>query len=220
MDKAFWQQRWQEGRIGFHQDEVHPALPQYWQQQCARGADVVFVPLCGKSRDMVWLADQGCSVIGIELSEKAVQEFFQEQGLTPHFENIADQLDCYSAGPYRIYCGDFFHLHRQHMTEVTAVYDRASLVALPQAKRHRYAFHLAQMLSPAVRMLLVSLEHGRDSGPPFSVDGAEIEWLFAANFDIEPLARLDEDDRQVQDVVYRMQRKGRDDIAGRKSPGL
>jgi len=238
MDKAFWHQRWEEGRIGFHQDDVHPALPAYWnnlpeklrestdsEDQAAtleQKARVVFVPLCGKSNDMVWLAEQGWQVIGVELSERAVMDFFAAQGLDPVHEEIADRLCCYEAGPYRLYCGDFFHLHRQHMLDVTAVYDRASLVALPKAKRHRYAFHLAQMLSPAVEMLLVSLEHAKPSGPPFSVEADEIEWLFGANFEIESCARLEEDDRQVTDVVYRMLRKGLKSVAGRKrkSPGL
>ncbi|WP_086481744.1 thiopurine S-methyltransferase [Oceanospirillum sanctuarii] len=238
MDKAFWHQRWEEGRIGFHQDEVHPALPAYWNnlpeklrvssgdvgqvEPVAQKAKVVFVPLCGKSNDMVWLAEQGWQVIGVELSELAVKEFFEAQGLNPVHTEVADQLSCYQAGPYQLYCGDFFHLHRQHMIDVTAVYDRASLVALPKAKRHRYAFHLAQMLSPAVEMLLVSLEHQKPSGPPFTVKADEIEWLFGANFEIEQLARLEEDDRQVTDVVYRMMRKGLKSVSGRKrkSPGL
>jgi len=238
MDKAFWHQRWEEGRIGFHQDDVHPALPAYWnnlpeklrestdsEDQAAtleQKARVVFVPLCGKSNDMVWLAEQGWQVIGVELSERAVMDFFAAQGLDPVHKEIADRLCCYEAGPYRLYCGDFFHLHRQHMLDVTAVYDRASLVALPKAKRHRYAFHLAQMLSPAVEMLLVSLEHAKPSGPPFSVEADEIEWLFGANFEIESCARLEEDDRQVTDVVYRMLPKGLKPVAGRKrkSPGL
>lgn len=222
MDKAFWHQRWEEGRIGFHQDDVHPALPAYWNNAPERESRVVLVPLCGKSNDMIWLAEEGWQVIGVELSERAVKDFFAAQDLQPEYRHLADQLSCYQAGPYQIYCGDIFHLHREHMIEVSAVYDRAALVALPEAKRHRYAFHLAQMLSPAVEMLLVSLEHSKPSGPPFSVNDKEIEWLFGANFEIEQVARLKEDDRQVTDVVYRLQRKGLRSVAGRKrkSPGL
>lgn len=226
MDKAFWHQRWDEGRIGFHQDDVHPALPLYWQgvteSERSDGPGVVFVPLCGKSNDMVWLAQEGWQVIGVELSEKAIQDFFAAQNLTPERWEVADQLYCYQAGDYQLYCGDIFHLHRQHLMSVTAVYDRASLVALPQAKRHRYAFHLAQMLSPGVQMLLVSLEHSKPSGPPFSVEATEVDWLFGANFEIQLLARLKEDERQVTDVVYQMIRKGVTSIPDRqrKSPGL
>ena len=30
MNRDFWQARWDEGRIGFHQDEVNPYLQRYW----------------------------------------------------------------------------------------------------------------------------------------------------------------------------------------------
>lgn len=43
----------------------------------------VFVPLCGKSLDMIWLAQQGHEVIGVELSPVAVEDFFRENGLNP-----------------------------------------------------------------------------------------------------------------------------------------
>lgn len=213
MDKAFWHQRWEEGRIGFHQDEVHPALPDYWSYAPHGASGVVFVPLCGKSNDMVWLAQQGWQVIGVELSATAIEDFFAAQGLEPTRTEVADSLCLYEAGAYRLYCGDMFHLHRAHMVDVCAVYDRASLVALPEPMRHRYAFHLAQMLSPGVSVLLISLEHDNPKGPPFKVSESEIEWLFGANFDIALQTRLPEDDRNVVDVVYRMTRKGRQDIS-------
>lgn len=209
MDKAFWHQRWQDRRIGFHQDEVHPALPGHWQYSPHGASGQVFVPLCGKSNDMVWLAEQGWQVVGVELSEVAIQEFFEAQNLEPVRTQIADSLSLYEAGAYQLYCGDFFHLHRAQMADICAVYDRASLVALPEAMRHRYAFHMAQMLSPGVSVLLISLEHEKPSGPPFSVEEEEIRWLFGSNFDIEVLEHLPEDDRNVTDVAYRMVRKGR-----------
>ena len=83
MDKAFWQERWQRRDIGFHQLQIHEQLKRLWPSlNLARGS-TVFVPLAGKSRDMVWLATQGHRVIGVELSDIAVREFFEEGGETP-----------------------------------------------------------------------------------------------------------------------------------------
>ena len=42
----------------------------------------VFVPLCGKSLDMVWLSDQGLSVVGCDISELAAQQFYTENSIT------------------------------------------------------------------------------------------------------------------------------------------
>ena len=39
------------------------------------------MPLCGKSLDMKWLAEQGHSVVGIDIVELAAQQFFTENDL-------------------------------------------------------------------------------------------------------------------------------------------
>ena len=140
MKKDFWLERWERAEIGFHQDEINPYLRQFWQAlQLARGGEV-FVPLCGKSRDMVWLREQGVFVLGVELSPIAVQEFFAEQGQIPQqvrSEKFASTL----ADGICLACGDFFDLSKADLAQVGAVYDRASLVALPPEMRERYARH-------------------------------------------------------------------------------
>ncbi len=83
MDPAFWQERWKNQDIGFHQPEFHALLQKYWSRLDLRPGSPVFVPLCGKSLDMVWLAQQGHRVIGAELSELAIDDFFAERGLDP-----------------------------------------------------------------------------------------------------------------------------------------
>lgn len=77
MNPEFWQKkRWQEGRIGFNQSTVNPLLTEYFNRLNLTAGSRIFVPLCGKSIDMVWLATQGYDVVGVELVETAVQEFF------------------------------------------------------------------------------------------------------------------------------------------------
>jgi thiopurine S-methyltransferase len=83
MKKEFWLERWERAEIGFHQDEVNPYLLQYWPELHAAQGGEVFVPLCGKSLDMVWLREQGHAVLGVELSAIAVRDFFVEQGKSP-----------------------------------------------------------------------------------------------------------------------------------------
>ncbi|MNP32022.1 Thiopurine S-methyltransferase [compost metagenome] len=54
MDEQFWQARWAENQIGFHQRETNPYLERYWSQlQLPTGCQVL-VPLCGKTLDMLW----------------------------------------------------------------------------------------------------------------------------------------------------------------------
>ncbi len=56
MDPDFWHERWKNQDIGFHQPDFHALLQKYWPRLEIPAAAPVFVPLCGKSLDMVWLA--------------------------------------------------------------------------------------------------------------------------------------------------------------------
>ena len=38
----------------------------------------IFVPLCGKTLDLIWLNEKGHTVMGCELSEVAAKQFFEE----------------------------------------------------------------------------------------------------------------------------------------------
>lgn len=200
MDAEFWHDRWQEGRIGFHQAEVHPLLSQYWPQLASQlpPQSTVFVPLCGKSLDMLWLAAQGHKVIGAELSELAAQQFFDEQNVSPEVQQ-GGKFVSYSANNVTILCGDFFDLSAADLGNVAAVYDRAALIALPKAMRKQYAQHLRNLLTDGCQLLLVSMEYDEAvlTGPPFSVPWAEIATLFDHQGELKILS---EQESQVRDT--------------------
>ncbi|MCO7217920.1 thiopurine S-methyltransferase [Halomonas sp. OfavH-34-E] len=168
-----WLKRWEEGRIGFHRDSVHPALIRHWPMLGAVPGTKVLVPLCGKSLDMRWLAEHQHPVLGIELSERALEQFVEDgRGEVSRYQQ--DGFAILRQGSIELWCGDFFHFHIAQASEIGAFYDRAALIALPEATRQRYAFHLAQLIPPGARGLLVSLSRSGDDGPPFHVDGAEV----------------------------------------------
>lgn len=180
MDSDFWLARWERGETGWHQDDTNPDLRALWPGLGLPSAARVFVPLCGKSLDLLWLAAQGHEVLGVELSRRAVEAFFAENGLTPE---TADEppFRRYCADELCILCGDYFDLEPRHLVGVGAVYDRASLIALPPALRQRYAAHLDGLLPTRVPRLLIALEYDQDlmSGPPFAVHPQEVQALFA-----------------------------------------
>ena len=217
MEEAFWRARWAQGQIGFHLQEVNPYLQQHWPSLSIAPGSQVLVPLCGKSLDMAWLAGQGLRVLGVELAERAVEDFFAEQGLQPEVEQQG-VLRLYRAAGVEIYCGDFFNVQAEHVAGCTALYDRAALIALPETMRARYVEHLAAILPGNCRGLLVSLEYAQEemSGPPFSVSQAEIDARLSPYWQIELLARhdvLNENWRFLQrglsslhESIYRLQR--------------
>ncbi|PWV77371.1 thiopurine S-methyltransferase [Halomonas sp. A11-A] len=185
-----WIDRWREGRIGFHLERPHPMLVAHWPGLEVRPGTKVLVPLCGKSLDMRWLAGHDHPVLGIELAPEAIEQFVAEgQGVVTRYHQAGFQI--YRQANVELWQGDFFHFHIEQAAEIGAFYDRASLIALPPATRQRYAFHLAQLVPPGSRGLLISLERepGDEGGPPFSVPPDEVRKLFAPNFRLTLLAQ-------------------------------
>lgn len=191
MRARFWHERWQQNQIGFHQNEINPYLATYWPKlQLAEGS-TVFVPLCGKSSDMLWLCSEGYDVLGIELSPIAVKDFFAENNLEA---TVSQQgaFELWQAAGLRILLGDFFELTEADLAACAAIYDRASLIAMPVDMRIQYAAHLNQ-IAPPNQTLLVTLEYDQSiaGGPPFSVTDEELQQYYAEHYQIERLADID-----------------------------
>lgn len=190
-DSTYWQEKWRNQDIRFHREVVHPALETYFR---AVPKGTVLVPLCGKSLDLTWLLAEGHEVIGVELSSIACEAFFSENRLSYSVTQAGD-FTLYGGDHIKIWCGDFFHLPAGAMEGVTAIYDRAALVALSAEQRAKYAEILSerQLGSPrsSVSMLLVTVEYPPETvqGPPFTVSNQEIKGLYNAAFDIEELYR-------------------------------
>ena len=139
----------------------------------------VFVPLCGKSKDMPWLRAQGHAVLGIELADIAVRAFFAEHGMTPTHTKVAP-FERFSAAGYDLLCGDYFALTREISGPFTAIYDRAALIALPPEMRRAYAAHMTALAETDTRMLLITVEYDTSviSPPPFAVSADEVQALY------------------------------------------
>lgn len=190
MHAEFWHQRWQYQQIGFHLDHVNPHLLNYVGCLELATNSHVFLPLCGKTLDIAWLLAQGYQVSGIELSEIAVEALFDGLGLTPTIQSTGC-LRLYQSGDLRIWQGDFFALTAAQLGTVNAVYDRAALIALPDAMRADYARHLRQLTHPASQ-LLVTMHYDTTlhQGPPFCVSAEEVQQHYAAYYAVARLAEV------------------------------
>lgn len=187
MNPEFWQEKWQKREIAFHQATANPLLVSWFNQLALAPGASVFLPLCGKSLDIHWLLAQGYRVLGAELSEIAVQELFAELGLTPTVSSAGD-LQHYQADELQVFVGDIFQLSENTLGSVAAIYDRAALVALPDAMRQRYAQHLIT-ISQAAPQLVICFEYDQAQlpGPPFSVDSLEMHKLYSKVYSLNCL---------------------------------
>ncbi|MEM6381832.1 MAG: thiopurine S-methyltransferase [Pseudomonadota bacterium] len=192
MEAAFWQERWRENRIAFHEFQPNPRLVDHVDALNLTGDQHVFVPLCGKTLDLDWLLAKGRTVTGVELNEGAVREVFERQSITPDVEQVGP-LKRYRFGALTVFVGDFFALTAEMTGSLDAIYDRAALVAMPETMRADYAAHLSA-LSGFAPQLLVTYDYDQSqmSGPPFSVPQAKIEAYYASRYAIKQL-----DDRPI-----------------------
>ncbi|WP_438866944.1 thiopurine S-methyltransferase [Pseudomonas sp. L1(2025)] len=192
MEPKFWQERWARNQIGFHLPDVNPYLQRHWPKLSLPDGAKVLVPLCGKSLDLIWLASLGYRVLGVELSQQAVESFFSEQSLTPHIRQQG-AFKVYTSGLIEVWCGDFFALDADAVSDCTALYDRAALIALPPLMRAQYVEHLNRLLRPGCKGLLITLDYDQSqkAGPPFAVSNDEVRVLLAAYWGLEVLEEQD-----------------------------
>lgn len=196
MPANFWETAWAERRIGFHQPEVNEDLRSQAGWFLDGGPHRVLVPLCGKTVDMAWMAAQGHEVVGIELTEQGVNEFFADQGLTPSV-TTAGRFTAYRAGRVTILRGDVFDLATAGEAPFDRIWDRAAMVALPPDLRTRYQAMIGALVADGAVMLLNVLEYdpARMQGPPFCVSAEEAEGAFV-HLPVHLLDRADQmDDR-------------------------
>ncbi|TDY01016.1 thiopurine S-methyltransferase [Thiohalophilus thiocyanatoxydans] len=199
MEPDFWHERWENNLIGFHLDEVHPHLREHWDSLAVKPGGRVLVPLSGKSLDLIWLAEQGYEVIGVEISPVAVKNFFAENHLRT--QRIANaRCDTWKSASITLLCGDLFELTAGDIGPIDAVYDRASLIALPPAMRRAYVETLDQLVPTVAPHLLITLDYdpARMDGPPFAVSEAEIQALYSERYQIDCL--------QTDDALARNER--------------
>jgi thiopurine S-methyltransferase len=185
MEAEFWVQKWQANQIGFHGDAPHPQLIQHWDALRLARAARVFVPLCGKSLDLLWLRQRGHGIVGVELSQIAVEAFFDEHQIKPQRETCGP-FERYRAEGFEILCGDYFALSSEFVGHFDAIYDRAALIALPPTMRERYAAVLTALAPPRTQMLLITVQYSTDriSPPPFNVEDAEIVTYYRKDWDV------------------------------------
>ena len=201
-----WIERWEKGHIGWHESGGNAPLKKHWR---ASGKHVL-VPFCGKSRDLLWLAEQGNEVSGVELSELAARAFFDENDLKYTVNTGTLKAFCATERRITVYCGDYFALQAGPFD---AHFDRGALIALPEDRRPAYVAHTNSLLSESAAQFVITLEYDQSvaDGPPFSVRADEVRryWpklrRIAEKDDIEncPPKFRETELREMVEVVWR-----------------
>lgn len=187
MEHEYWNNKWENNDIQFHLPETNTLLIKY-SSLFPKGK--IFVPLCGKSLDMKWLLSQGYEIIGVELSEIACRAFFAENNLSFSLKKQGS-FTIFKGDNIEIWCGDIFQLPIEVFTNLTAIYDRAALIALPEEIRISYVEFIKKLSRSLSRIsiLFLTIEYEQNllQGPPFSIVESDVQQLYADTFNITKL---------------------------------
>ena len=202
--KEYWQQKWESDDIGFNQSQPNQLLQRYFNIAHSKLGDHIFVPLCGKSIDMIWLVNQGYNVVGVELSTIACEAFYQENNI-PVSMTRTDDFTVYRSDKITLYAGDFFKLSKEMLGRIDVVYDRAALIALPAELRQRYAAYLLKLIDLDTVIFLITTVYNQNemTGPPFSVDDKEVATLYSNRFKVKQIYN-----KPVQVIPSHLQARG------------
>jgi thiopurine S-methyltransferase len=181
-----WLDRWKQNRIGFHESTVNPHLRRYLPDFNLNPGDTIFMPLCGKAHDIDWIAQQGFQVVGIELSEIAIESFFSEHNL-PYQQFESERFTLRKSGNISLIQGDYFDLQQEDLSACKMVYDRASLIAIDEANRSRYCAHMLSIVPQSTDQLLITLDYDQAQmqGPPFAVSAQEVRQHYESEYAID-----------------------------------
>uniref|UniRef100_A0A8C0TKN6 Thiopurine S-methyltransferase n=1 Tax=Canis lupus familiaris TaxID=9615 RepID=A0A8C0TKN6_CANLF len=188
-----WQEKWVSRRIGFHQEQGHKLLKKHLDTFLKGENGLrVFFPLCGKAVEMKWFADRGHSVVGVEISELGIQEFFAEQNLSYTEEPI---VEIPGGKIFKVYIVLLFLSlpDRANIGKFDRIWDRGALVAINPGDRERYADIMLSLTRKGFHYLLAVLcyDPTKHAGPPFYVPEAEIKKLFGSICNIHCLEKVD-----------------------------
>lgn len=203
MENNYWLDKWKKNDIAFHEQCVNADLITYINELNLKPGDYIFVPLCGKTKDILWLAEKGFHVIGVELSLIACNDFFTELNTKPHITKQSN-FTKYQYNNIELLCGDLFNLTSFDLPNIHAVYDCKALIALPSDLRKNYVDHIVACVGTKIRILLFTRETNcQVKPPPFPVNQAEINLLYGSYFDVQLLKHT-----TMTDIPERLIKKG------------
>lgn len=154
--KETWEQDWNTANDPmFHLKEVNAMLMKHYKAFAGgRKGLRILVPLCGKSLDMIWLADQGHSVVGVELIRKGIEAFLQDNKLThreecvtlsPEIQGTIFKVDEKDISLYE--CSIFDFSAAVAGGQFDLIWDRGSMTAINMMKDERMKQYCDLMLS-------------------------------------------------------------------------
>jgi thiopurine S-methyltransferase len=220
-----WAQRWSISKTGWQKSDPHHFLIKHGNDiipglipssgsdagSCDseildgddHGAKRVFFPLCGKTVDMKFLAENKAikEVVGVDGIKKALEEFAEENPSLniKEVDQIGSSFGKFVGNNVSLLKGNFFDIDEEVTGgQFDVIVDRASIVAIDPSLRDDYVSILGKLIKPGGSILLITIDRragtdeARSAGPPFSIDDTEIQRLYGSLDWVESLTKMSE----------------------------
>ena len=172
-----WEARFIDGNTPWERGALHPAFEAWRHQSAFAAGDRALIPGCGRSPELLALAQAGLAVAGADLSGTAMA--WQRK----LFADAGQQVE--------LITGDVFDWQPQQALDL--VYEQTFLCAIHPRLRTRYEEALARWLKPGGRLYALFMQKPERGGPPFdcALDAMRAlfpaeRWTWPAEADIQP----------------------------------
>jgi len=182
-----WIKCWDDTDTTWVLDHVHPCLPRHSKKLLGNDTtgNKILIPLCGDTLALKWLADLGNIVIGIEISEKAIQSFFKNTDIVydvePMNSNPDGKIFISEDRTIQIFCCDLYELNPEHepkLRNIDAIWDSASFSAVEPEERMQYGKVLRSFVVSGTTYMLETTDRTPGQGPSYFIPKEEIERSF------------------------------------------
>ncbi|XP_028397722.1 probable thiopurine S-methyltransferase [Dendronephthya gigantea] len=187
-----WAKSWDDNRTGWHLDHVNSNLTENIEFLTDGKQNLrIFVPLCGKTLDLLWLVRQGHTVIGVEAVPKAIEDFFKENDISYEKKTLDGYGHCFMAfgGKLKIFNCDYFKFNSSLAGgKVDCIWDCNSLGAIPPNDWTQYLQISLELLNRSHgRILFQAFLYDQDeyAGPPYSVPIEKLSSLLGDSYELQ-----------------------------------
>ncbi|XP_053394589.1 probable thiopurine S-methyltransferase [Mercenaria mercenaria] len=196
-----WVKRWAEGDTPFHQSTHDRFLDEREEEMFQGRKKSIFMPLCGKTFDILWMYRNGHTVCGVEIAEQPVKEFFEENEIDHEIQAVENIGNLYKSkdGRLKLYVADLFDMSREICGQYDVVWDRRSFQAINLVDHQQYRDLLVSLMKEDTLYYLGTVEYDPTvwPGPPHSLSDEVVRDVFGEYCIIE---LLEEKERETQDT--------------------
>ena len=172
-DPEHWEKVYRSGEIRWDKGRASPPLVRLAGEGVIPKGASVAVPGAGKGHDAVMLAQHGYAVTAIDFAPSAAD---------------AMRANAKAAGvDMKVVQGDVFELAA--LGPFDAVVEHTIFCAIDPQKKQHFADAGTASLAPGGLYLGVFYAHGKEGGPPYTPDEAEVRRLYESHYEIVRLRR-------------------------------